>query len=95
MPIGSEGSPVREDNPGDGRALESPWLLLNWVGQRRFCALLTAEDALCRLVGASLSDAGSDIPTMALADVVARDQALSSRQALSIPMARNDSRVAQ
>lgn len=87
MPIGSEGSPERGDGPRDGRALESPWLLLNWPGQRRFCALVTADDALCLLDGASLSDAGSDIPTMAKAGAVARNQALSSRQALSIPMA--------
>lgn len=74
MPIGSEGSPEREDSPGDGRALESPWLLLNWAGQRRFCAAVTADDALCLLDGASLSDVGSDIPTMILADAFARHQ---------------------
>lgn len=87
MPIGSEGSPERGNNPGDGRALESPWLPLNWPGQRRFCALVTADDALCLLDGASLSEAGSDIPTLAHADAVARNQALPSRQVLSIPMA--------
>jgi hypothetical protein len=95
MPMGSDGSPVRADNPGDGRALESPWLLLNWTGQRRFCAVVAADNALCLLDGASLSDAGRDIPTVALADAVARNQALSSRASSIYTHGTNDSRVAQ
>ena len=83
MPIGSECSAEREDNPGDDLALESPWLLLNRPGQRRFWALITADDALCLLVGVSLSGDGSDIPTMAFAGAVAQDQSLPSTEALS------------
>jgi hypothetical protein len=82
-PIGSECSVEREDRPGDGLALESPWLLPNLPGQRRFWALDTADDALCLLVGVSRSDVGSDIPTMACAGAVAQVQSLSKREALS------------
>lgn len=94
-PMGSEGSPKREDTPGDGRALESPWLLLNWTGQRRFWALATADDALCLLDGVSRSDGGSDIPTMILADAVARAQSLSWQNSSIYTHGRSGSRVAQ